>query len=462
MLTTPTRRKRILGLALPIVGGMVSQNVLNLVDTAMVGSLGDEALAAVGIGSFANFLSIAFIMGLSTGVQAIAARRLGEGRESETAGPLNVGLVLAVALSVPASILIISYTPVLFPYLHKDPALIAIGIPYLQARLIGMTAVGMNFAFRGYWNAINMSRLYMRTIIVMHITNIVFNYLLIFGKFGFPLMGATGAGVASAIATYVGTLYYFYMGFRHARPNGFLKLFSLSDVTTILRLALPSSFQQFFFAAGMTMLFWIIGRVDIYTATVSSIQMATAGTFGNTALGTQAVAASNVLINLLLVGILPGIAFGIAAASLVGQALGKKDPEDAKAWGWDVARLASLLVGSFTIPAVFFPDLLLGIFIHNPETIALARGPLRLLALTLCFDTVGMVLLNALQGAGDTRRVMYVSIVMQWFLFLPIAYIAGPMVGLLGIWALQIGYRSLQSVLFSYFWQQGKWQTIQV
>lgn len=461
-MNTSTRRKRILSLALPIVGGMISQNVLNLVDTAMVGSLGDEALAAVGIGSFANFMSIAFIMGLSTGVQAIAARRLGEGRENETAGPLNVGLLLAVIMAVPASILIIRYTPNFFPYLHKDPSLIAIGIPYLQARLIGMTAVGMNFAFRGYWNAINLSKLYMRTIIVMHITNIIFNYLLIFGKFGFPQMGATGAGMASAIATYVGTLYYFYLGFKHARPNGFMKSFSFSDITTILRLSLPSSFQQFFFAAGMTALFWIIGRVDVYSATVSSIQMATAGTFGNTELGTAAVAASNVLINLLLVGILPGIAFGIAAASLVGQALGKKDPEDAKAWGWQVARIASVIVGSFTIPGIFFPDLLLGIFIHNPETIALGRAPLQLLALTLCFDTIGMVLLNALQGAGDTQRVMYVSIAMQWLVFLPVAYIAGPMVGLFGIWCLQVSYRSLQTIIFTFFWAQGKWQTIQV
>ena len=77
---TPDRRQRILSLALPIIGGMVSQNVLNLVDTAMVGVLGVAALAAVGMASFANFMASAFITGLSAGVQAIAARRLGEGR----------------------------------------------------------------------------------------------------------------------------------------------------------------------------------------------------------------------------------------------------------------------------------------------------------------------------------------------------------------------------------------------
>ncbi|MBT4739996.1 MAG: MATE family efflux transporter, partial [Rhodospirillaceae bacterium] len=95
----PTGRlKTILILSLPIVGGMVSQNILNLVDTAMVGRVGPSALAAVGIASFTNFMAIAIILGLGTGVQAIASRRLGEGKEKETAIPLNGGLYLALVM----------------------------------------------------------------------------------------------------------------------------------------------------------------------------------------------------------------------------------------------------------------------------------------------------------------------------------------------------------------------------
>ena len=108
----------ILALALPIIGGMVSQNVLNLVDTAMVGTLGPSALAAVGMGSFANFMAMAFIMGLSAGVQAIAARRLGEGRASETASPLNAGLLIAFVVA----------NPLVVPSLqYRRPALSASG-----------------------------------------------------------------------------------------------------------------------------------------------------------------------------------------------------------------------------------------------------------------------------------------------------------------------------------------------
>ena len=101
MLPPKDRRNRIFGLALPIIGGMVSQNLLNLVDTGFVSRLGDEALAAVGQGSFANFMCVAFITGLAPGVQATAARRKGEGKDDETAVPLNGGLVLATGLGVP-------------------------------------------------------------------------------------------------------------------------------------------------------------------------------------------------------------------------------------------------------------------------------------------------------------------------------------------------------------------------
>ncbi|MBM3514647.1 MAG: hypothetical protein FJX59_13180 [Alphaproteobacteria bacterium] len=95
------RRRTITTLALPIVAGMVSQNITNLIDTAMMGFVGPEALAAVGLASFANFMCIAFITGLSAGVSAMVSRRKGEGRESETAVPLNGGLFWSLVIGVP-------------------------------------------------------------------------------------------------------------------------------------------------------------------------------------------------------------------------------------------------------------------------------------------------------------------------------------------------------------------------
>jgi putative MATE family efflux protein len=436
------RIRTILALALPIIGGMASQNVLNLVDTAMVGFLGAPALAAVGMGSFANFMAVAFIMGLSAGVQAIAARRLGEGRKGETASGLNSGLLIAICVGVPWSVLLIVFADRLFPFLVDDPEVVALGVPYFRARLVGTVAIGMNFAFRGFWNGIGKSRRYLQTLVIMHVCNLILNWVLIFGHFGFPALGAVGAGIGTTIATYLGTVIYIVLALRHARGTGFLrKMADRKTMASMLRLSIPAGMQSFFFAAGMTAFFWIIGRI-----------------------GTDELAASNVLVQLLLVAILPGIGFGLASASLVGQALGRGHPKEAATWGWDVSRLAMVVVGCGAIVGVVAPDLLLRVFLHEEHTIALARLPLRLLGATMAIETVGGVLMNSLLGAGASRTVMVVSIVMQWGLFLPVAYVFGPVLGfgLSAVWAAQVGYRSLQAGVFALIWKRGRWSDVEV
>lgn len=429
-------------LALPIIGGMLSQNVLNLVDTAMVGTLGDASLAGVGLGGFANFLFSSFVLGLSAGVQAMAARRVGEGRWNETAIPLNGGLLLALGLAVPWSAVLITLAWEYFPILTSDVAVVEQGVPYLRARLVAMFAMGMNFAFRGYWNAVDKSILYMGTLIAMHVINIFLNWVLIFGNLGAPALGAAGAGVASSIATIFGTGWYFLLGRTYARDNGFLRGLPTRDtVRTILRIAAPAGLQQFFFAAGMTAFLMLVARM-----------------------GTPELAATKVIIDLILVGILPGIGFGLAAASLAGQALGRNDADDALQWGWDVVKIAVGVVALLSLPAVFAPEVILSGFISEPETLALAENPLRLAAGFLFIDSVGMVLMNALTGVGDTKRVMLISVTFQWLIFLPLVYVLGPLLGLglVAIFGLQAGYRALQAVTFGFMWQRGRWQSIEL
>jgi len=434
--------RQVFNLALPIIGGMMSQNILNLVDTAMVGTLGDAALAAVGMGGFVNFMCIALVMGLSAGVQAMSARRLGEGKTSETAIPLNGGLALAIIFSIPVSMVLISFVPNLFPLLVNDPLVAENGTPYLQARLVGMTALSINYAFRGYWNGINLSKIYMRTLVLMHISNVALNYVLIFGAFGFPALGTYGAGIGTAIANYIGSGIYFVLALQLARPSGFLrKLPSKETLKTMLRVSLPVSIQQLFFAAGMTVFFWIVGQM-----------------------GTRELAANNVLVNLLLVCILRGIGFGMASASLVGQALGRGEKDEAKEWGWIVCKLSVVCIMIVATPAILFPDFFLKGFIYEADTLAVARLPLRFVACGIGLDTVGLVLFNALMGAGYTRVPMILSIIMQWVLFLPIAYLMGPVwhLGLAAIWVGQMCYRGVQALILMWIWKRHRWANVEV
>lgn len=419
---------------------MVSQNVLNLIDTAMVGVLGDSALAAVGMGSFVNFFASAFILGLGAGVQAVSARRLGEGRADETAIPLNGGLIAAIAAAVPWSLALFVLAPVLFPLLVDDAAVVADGVPYVQARFLGMAAAAMNFSFRGFWNATDRSGLYMRTLVVMHVSNVALNWLLIYGNLGFPRLGAEGAGIGSAIATWIGTAFYVFLGVKHARGNGFLRgRPDLDTVRSIVRLSVPAGLTQTFFSAGMVALFWIVGQV-----------------------GTAELAAANVLINLTLVAVLPGLGFGLASMSLVGQALGRGEPADARQWGWDVAKLALGVVTLIALPAIAAPELLLGAFIHEPATLDLAITPLRLVAIFAGVDSAGMVIMNSLYGAGASSRVLVIATTLQWFVFLPVAFVIGPVFGggLTAIWIANILYRLVQSGVFALVWRGDAWTRI--
>ena len=439
---TPQRRTRILTLALPIVGGMVSQNVLNLVDTFMVGGLGDAALAAVGQGGFANFLASSIVLGISAGVQSMAARRVGEGRLSETAVSLNGGLLLVLALAVPWSAWLFWDMDRLFPLLNSDPAVVAEGVPYLRARVVAMTALGVNFAFRGYWSAVDKPNLYLRTLVTMHVSNIFLNWVLIYGNLGAPALGATGSGVATSLAVYLGTAQYVVLGFREARESGFLKAIpSRETMLTMVRVSLPSSVQQLFFSAGMTAFLWVASRLD-----------------------TSSVAATSVVQTLLLVAFLPSLGFGLAAASLVGQALGRGDPQDAKQWGWDVAKLAALCTAVLGLPAVLFPEAILSLFLRDPETVALGENALRLMGVVIGVDAVGMVLLNSLMGAGASRTAMVVSTAMQWGIGLPLCYLLGPVAGLgvLGLFLGTSSYRVLQVGVLAALWRGGRWATVKV
>jgi len=436
------RRKLVWGIALPIMGGMMSQNILNLVDIGMVGRLGDAALAATGIGSFTNYLAISFIIGLSAGVQALAARRLGEERHSETAIPLNGGLLLALLMGIPLCLVLIAATPWAFNFLTDDPAVRELGTPYLQVRIASMVAVGMNFSFRGYWSAIHMTGVYLRTLLIMHAINIFLNWVLIFGNLGAPELGVFGAGLATTISLYIGTALYFFFAFRHAMDKGFLHgMPSRSTLWQQFRLSLPSSMQQLFFSAGLVTLVWIIGQI-----------------------GTAEVAAVNVLMTFHITALLRAFGVAVAATTLVGNALGRDNIEDAERWGWNCAAMTFIYGITLSLLLIPLAEPLLGIFLTNPETRRLAHLPMILWASVIAFDTAGMVLMNALIGAGDTRRSMWISVIWQWAFFLPLAFVVGPVLGfgLIGVWILNGVYRAAQAVNCATQWAGRKWTHVKI
>jgi len=430
------RYRAILLLGLPIIGGMLSQSLLNLVDAALVGQLGPEALAAAGAGSYGNFVAISLVLGLSSAVQSRVARRRGERRYQAMLQPVVGGLLLSVLFALPLSLVFIHYSGTLLQPL-TSPETAADAQQYFDYRTSAMAAVAMNLAFRGWWNGTERPVYYLVSLIATHLLNVAVSYVLIFGTFGMPAMGAPGAGLGTAIALFTGTLINALMLWQDSRRQQ-IPLFQLQlqQLPRLVRATLPPSLQQLLMALSVMTLFYIVGL-----------------------LGTHEQAIAHVLINLALFLILPAVGFGVAATSLVSRALGENQPQQAISWGWAVARTAIISLVLISLPMWLFPDDVLSLFMVDPALIAEAAAPLQLTALAICVDAVAIVMAQALLGAGANRLVLTISTLMQWGLFLPLAWLAGPVLGygLLGIWCLQVLYRGLSSLIYIRIWQRQHW-----
>lgn len=433
----PERFRKIVMLSLPVIGGMLSQNLLNLIDTAMVGRLGAAALAAVGVGGFAVFMSQSLVLGLSSGVQAIAARRVGEGREEQASVTLYAGIIVAVLTGGLLTAAIYPFVPFLFDWLNSSPQVSEPGSSYWRIRLLATVFMGICYAYRGYYNGIGQPKYYLRSLIIIHISNVLMNYAFIFGNLGAPALGVDGAAIASALATVIGALYYFIGSFYIGLPESPVKWrVCRKDIRNVLKLTIPSGLQQLTIATSLTSLFWLVGK-----------------------LGVEQVAALNILVNILMFCILPGIGFGVTAATLVGTSLGEKQPDLARRWAYDVAYTGGVLALAGGLLLALFAMPILTIFTKDAGTLIFAGQALQITGLVIFLDVSSLILMNALLGAGDVKVVLKTSLFSQWLMFFPLALILvlwfEP--SFLIIWLLFLFSRLVQGGVYWYTWQSNHW-----
>ncbi|WP_415903879.1 MATE family efflux transporter [Neptuniibacter sp. QD48_55] len=437
------RQKIIIGLGLPIIAGMLSQSLLNLVDAVLVGQLGEASLAGVGIGGYANFVAISLILGLSSGVQTLVARHQGEGQNDHAASPVHWGLLISLIFALPVSCVLIYYSGSIVSLMTDDSAVQDISEAYFDYRTAAMLAIGLNLSFRGWWNGTKRPATYFKVLIATHLLNVIISYCLIFGELGLPRLGAPGAGLGTAIALYIGALLNAVMVYKDAKTNGLFKFSTqqASSIYRVIKLAIPHSIQQFFLALAICILIWIIGQ-----------------------LGTSEQAIAHVLINLSLFLILPAVGFGVACTSLVSHSIGEDNYQEAARWGWDVIVTALVCISLLSIPLVIFPEAVLSAFLQSEQLIDIAVLPLQLTALAICLDAAAIVLTQALLGVGANRSVLLISTFGQWCFFLPLAWLFGPILGfgLLGIWIVQIVHRLLSSAIFIRIWSQQHWQKVKI
>ena len=436
MLFIARRHGKVMRLAFPIILGMLSQSMLNLIDAALVGRLGEVALAGVGVGGYAMFMLTAIVFGLSSSVQSQTAQQVGASHVN-IAQPLLSGLAIGVVVALPLSLWAWWQAPLLIGLITQTTDVQSVAVDYFRWRVVSLAAIALTLCFRGYWNGRQQTHLYLRIIVAVHLLNVVASAGLIYGLAGLPEMGASGAGAGTTLSLFVGLIVWYWVSVKDTPCSPLLlRWLSRDALRATLALAVPHSIQQLWFAAGYAVLFWLLSQ-----------------------LGTASVAVGHVLINLSLLLILPGVGVGVAAMSLVGEALGRDAQKEAHRWGLDALSVAWLLLTILALPMLLIPESILGVFFDSQDLIVLGKLPLQLTGIMIIFDAAALVLAQALMGAGAQRTVMSLTLGMQWLLFLPLAWWVGIELdqGLLGVWLIQLLYRLVNSAGFLWVWQRRQW-----
>ena len=398
---SPKRLRHILHLSLPIIAGLGSQNIMTLADTIMIGHVDTASLAALGITLMAIWVISSPFQGVSHAVQAITARRLGEERETELHRPLVNAGWLIILLGSPFAVVLIMLAPYLVQFLG-DPEVRQISLEYLTIRLYTVPIIGLNFCYRGYFNGLHKSRVFMQTLLMAHPINVFLNWVLIFGNLGFPEMGAKGAAIGTAIASTLGCGIYVLQMIRHRNP-GFSLSFNMltrKDLKGLFELALPSCFQYTAMALGFLAFFAIAETISKET-----------------------LAATNVLITTARVCFILSLGLGIATISLVGKSLGRGNPDEARIWVRSILIFGSFGIGAIGLAVAVFPKVWLSWFGLESSVLDLALPSLILLGFIQSYDAAGIILSHAHLGGGDTKRVMLISVINQWLFFLPVCFL---------------------------------------
>jgi putative MATE family efflux protein len=410
--------KKILRVALPAIAGLSSQMVVSLVDTAMVGRLDEAtyALAAMGIGVLATWALISFFSSLATGIHVIVARKYGQADYISCGITLNNSILIALVIgSVVAAVGIFFANPIAHLF-ATDPVVGDYASDYIFYRFLGIPFFLISVSYRGFFFGISKTKIFMISGVITNLLNIIFNYILIYGEFGFPRMGLAGAGLGSTIATVFDPMFYLFIillpSYRKRYQNFKNLKIKTNIISAIFKISLPVSFQNVFILIGFLSFITIIGLI-----------------------GTVEQAATQAIISTLFISFLPCFGFGIAVQTLVGNNLGARKYNLAKLYGFETAKVTTVYTVILSIIYMLIPQYVLLIVTNNQSIIEMAVPALRIAGFTQLFYGVGIVLANGLQAAGRTMYVMKAEVIANLLIFVPLSYFLGVYLGLGLTWA---------------------------
>jgi MATE family multidrug resistance protein len=442
MLTFSTFRAELrptLRLALPLVLAEVGWMSMNIVDTMMVGRLPNSAVAISAVSISSNLFHVLafFGEGILIGLDTLVSQSFGAGHREDCYRSLINGVYLTL-LMTPILTLPIFFFRSFFERIHVETSIIDLAIPYTYALGAGMLPLLLYFAVRRSLQAMDLVRPVAFSLVTANIVNLIANYALIYGKWGFPAMGVEGSGWSTAMArlymVLVLVVYLFWYDRRH--HTALLKTpvdLDLKRIRHLLALGLPAATQ-------MTV------EIGVFALVAALIAR----------LGPIALASHQIALNTVAFTFMIPLGISSAAAVRVGQALGRKDPVGAALAG----NTAILLGGSFmfcmSVALVVFPRYIALMYTNDAVVIKSAIALLAAGAAFQLFDGIQTVATGALRGTGDTRTPMLCHFAAYWLIGLPLGiYLCFRQHwGALGLWVGLSVALILIGILLLQFWQK--------
>ncbi|NJB72399.1 MATE family multidrug resistance protein [Saonia flava] len=404
-----------LQLAFPVILGMLGHTFVAFADNIMVGQLGTAELAAVSLGNSFVFIAMSLGIGFSTAITPLVAEADGAGNKADGKSALKHGLVLCTLLGFSLFGLILLFKPMMY-HMDQPVEVVELAMPYLDLVAFSLVPLIVFQAFKQFSDGLSQTKYPMYATVLANIINIILNYLLIFGAFGFPKMGIVGAAIGTLVSRFVMVAFLWFLLNKKKKFHDYVRGFNFKKIEKkvmqkIISLGFPSALQMFFEVAIFTGAIWLSG-----------------------VLGKNAQAANQIALNLSSMTFMVGMGLGVAAMIRVGNQKGLKNYNELRRMAQSIFFLTLLLeivfailflLGRHWLPTIYLDVDDVANQMDNAEVIFLAAKLLLVAAVFQISDGVQVVVLGALRGLQDVKIPTLITFIAYWLIGFPISFYLG-------------------------------------
>jgi putative MATE family efflux protein len=436
--TTGSMRKAIFMLAVPMILEMCMESVFAVVDIFFVGKLGANATATVGLTESVLTLVYSVAIGISMAATAMVARRVGE-KNPEAASEAGVqSLLLAFSISVFISLGGLFFAEEVLQLMGASAGIIEQGTTYTRIMLAGNIVIMLLFLINGIFRGAGNAAIAMRSLWLANICNIILCPICI------HYFGLTGAAIATTTGRSIGVCYQLYYLFK---GKGIIKI-SLKHFTPVWEVL-----KSLTSIASTATLQFLIGSASwVFLARLIA------------GFGSEAMAGYTIAIRLIIFFLMPAWGMSNAAATLVGQNLGANQPERAEESVWKTAKYNAIFMGTVSLLFIIAAPFFVGLMNATPAVVETGSLALRVISCGYLFYGVGMVMINAFNGAGDSKTPSWINFFWFWIFQIPLAYLLANtlQIGTLGIFLAIVIAETGIAITGMILFKKGKWKQVKI